>query len=147
MTTGDAVQEAPVEMRAPFATFLDFDGDPEAQMEMAIPILPADDLRVARAFYVDQLGFAVRFEATDDGVSGLLGLARGGILLTIDAPMTGHGRGACVSFQVDSADRYYDEWRTRVEIPRPPRDEAWGARTFSVHDPSGNTLFVMGPVS
>lgn len=115
-------------------------------MELAIPILPADDLRAARAFYVDGLGFDVRFDASEDGVSGLLGLSRGSMWLTIDAPMSGHGRQACVSLQVESADRYYAEWRKRVEIPRPPRDETWGARTFSVHDPSGNTIFVIGPL-
>jgi uncharacterized glyoxalase superfamily protein PhnB len=68
-------------------------------------------------------------------------------LPAIDAPMRGHGRDACVSLQVESADRYYDEWRGRVEIRQPPRDQPWGARTFDVHDPSGNTLFVMGPVA
>ena len=112
-------------------------------MELAIPILPADDLRAARAFYVDGLGFTVRFEASENGETGLLGLARGSMWVTIDAPMDGHGRGACVSLQVDSADRYYEEWRDRVGITQPPRDEPWGARTFSVQDPSGNTIFVM----
>ena len=43
-------------------------------MERAIPIVPADDLRIAKQFYVDRLGFKVRFEATEDGKSGLLGL-------------------------------------------------------------------------
>ena len=114
-------------------------------MELAVPILPADDLAAARAFYVDGLGFDVRFEATEDGRTGLLGVARGPIWLTIDAPMTGHGRQACASLLVDDADRYFTEWRERVEIPDAPRDEPWGARTFSVHDPSGNTIFVMGP--
>lgn len=118
-----------------------------ATTERAIPVLPADDLRVAREFYVDGLGFQVRFEATEDGRTGLLGLERGSIWLTIDAPMSGHGREACVSLQVESADRYYDEWRERVAIRRPPRNEAWGARTFDVLDPFGNTIFVMGPVS
>ena len=115
-------------------------------MELAIPILPADDLRAARAFYVDGLGFDVRFEASEDGTTGLLGLARGAMWLTIDAPMSGHGRKACVSLQVESADRYFAEWRERVAIDHAPKNEAWGARTFSVHDPSGNTIFVMGPV-
>lgn len=116
-------------------------------MELAIPILPADDLRSARAFYVDGLGFAVRFEASEDGTTGLLGLARGPMWLTIDAPMDGHGRQACVSLQVDDADRYYEEWRRRVEIADRPRDQPWGTRTFSVHDPAGNTIFVMGPIA
>lgn len=63
------------------------------------------------------------------------------------APMSGHGRQACVSLQVESADQYYAEWRERVEIVGPPRDEPWGARTFSVNDPTGNTIFVMEPTT
>jgi uncharacterized glyoxalase superfamily protein PhnB len=116
-------------------------------MERAIPIVPAHDLRVAKQFYVDRLGFKVRFEATEDGKSGLLGLERGTICLTVDCPMSGHGRDACVSLQVESTDAYYDEWRERVEIQRPPKNESWGARTFDVIDPFGNTIFVMGPVT
>jgi uncharacterized glyoxalase superfamily protein PhnB len=60
--------------------------------------------------------------------------------------MSGHGRAACVSFQVEDADQYYKEWRNRVDIPRPPQNELWGARTFDMLDPSGNTLFIMGPI-
>ena len=114
-------------------------------MERAVPVLPVDDLRVAREFYVDKLGFEVTFEASEDGKSGLLGVRRGTIALTLDCPMEGHGRDACVTLEVESADRYYDEWRSRTEIRHPPKDEAWGARTFDVIDPFGNTIFVMGP--
>lgn len=78
-------------------------------MERAIPILPAEDLATARAFYVDRLGFSVTFEASEDGHSGLLGIARGTIEMTLDSPMQGHGREACVALRVDDADRYYDE--------------------------------------
>jgi catechol 2,3-dioxygenase-like lactoylglutathione lyase family enzyme len=116
-------------------------------MERAVPVLPADDLAVAKRFYVDGLGFEITFEASDDGKSGLLGLRRGSIAITLDSPMDGHGRNACVSLEVDSADRYHDEWRTRVEIKHPPQNEEWGARTFSVTDPFGNTIFVMSPRS
>lgn len=114
-------------------------------MERAIPILPADDLRIAKEFYVTRLGFSVRFEATEDGKAGLLGVDRGPMSLTLDCPMRGHGRDACVSLQVDDADAYYNEWHDRVDIRRPPQNEAWGARTFDVIDPFGNTIFVMGP--
>ena len=114
-------------------------------MERAIPVLPADDLSAAKQFYVDKLGFHVTFEASDDGKSGIMGVERGTISLTIDAPMSGHGRDACVSLHVTDADRYYSEWREKVAITHPPRDEYWGARTFSVHDPAGNTIFVIGP--
>jgi len=114
-------------------------------MERATPILPADDLTVAKSFYVDGLGFSIRFEVSDDGKNGLLGLERGTIYLTLDSPMSGHGREACVSLEVGDADAYYDEWRHRVPVKRPPRNEEWGARTFDLIDPFGNTIFVMGP--
>jgi catechol 2,3-dioxygenase-like lactoylglutathione lyase family enzyme len=114
-------------------------------MERAVPILPADDLAVAKAFYVNGPGFRITFEASEDGRSGLLGIERGTIELTLDSPMKGHGRNACVSIQVDDTDACYREWSARVTVLRSPRDEAWGARTFDLLDPSGNTIFVMGP--
>ncbi len=115
-------------------------------MERAIPILPTNDLAAAKAFYVDGLGFRVTFEASADGRTGLLGLQRGTIELTLDCPMEGHGRNACVSLRVSDADAYYREWSAKVTPLRPPKNEEWGARTFDLLDPSGNTLFVIGPV-
>ncbi|HVR43060.1 MAG TPA: glyoxalase superfamily protein, partial [Thermoanaerobaculia bacterium] len=114
-------------------------------IERAVPILPGDDLGVAKDFYVDRLGFTVEWEDTADGTNGIMGLVKGTIELTIDCPMDGHGRNACVSLRVNSADDYYEEWRQKVEIRRPPHDESWGARTFGVTDPFGNTIFVIGP--
>jgi predicted enzyme related to lactoylglutathione lyase len=113
-------------------------------MERAVPILPADDLSVAKAFY-EKLGFHQTFESTADGKSGIMGFERGTIAITIDAPMSGHGRDACVSLIVDDADAYYREWSAKVAIPKPPRDEEWHARTFGFTDPSGNSIFVIGP--
>lgn len=114
-------------------------------MERAIPILPTEDLAEAKTFYVDRLGFRVTFEVSSDGHSGLLGVQRGTIEMTLDSPMSGHGRNACVALQVDDADDYYQEWSSRVDVLRAPKDEDWGARTFDLLDPSGNTLFVMAP--
>jgi predicted enzyme related to lactoylglutathione lyase len=113
-------------------------------MERAVPILPADDLSAAKSFY-ERLGFHTTFESTEDGKSGIMGLERGTISITIDAPMSGHGRDACVSLVVADADAYYREWSAKVAIPKPPRDEDWSARTFGFSDPSGNTIFVIGP--
>jgi len=114
-------------------------------MERAIPILPVQDLAVAKEFYVNRLGFTLSFEVSEDGHEGLLGVERGDIHITLDCPMAGHGRAACVSLQVNDADAYYEEWRARVDVQRAPRNESWGARTFDVIDPFGNTIFVMGP--
>jgi uncharacterized glyoxalase superfamily protein PhnB len=115
-------------------------------IERAVPILPGDDLSVAKTFYVDALGFTVQWESTEDGKNGIMGLEKGTIELTIDCPMTGHGRNACASLRVNSADAYYEEWRQQVNIERPPKNEWWGARTFGITDPFGNTIFVIGPL-
>lgn len=114
-------------------------------MERAVPVLPVDDLTVAKQFYVDALGFIVTFETSDDGKTGLLGVERGGIALTLDCPMEGHGRDACVALEVENVDGYYKEWNARVSVLRAPRNEPWGARTFDLIDPFGNTIFVTGP--
>ncbi len=111
----------------------------------AVPVLPVDDLTAARQFFVDGLGFEVSFETTEDGKSGLLGVRRGTIAITLDSPMDGHRRDACVSLEVENADRYYEEWQKRVPVKRPPRNEEWGGRTFDVIDPFGNTILVVGP--
>jgi catechol 2,3-dioxygenase-like lactoylglutathione lyase family enzyme len=113
-------------------------------MERAVPILPVTDLRLAHAFYVEALGFSVRFTHSEDETTGLLGVERGGLCLTLDCPMTGHGREACVALEVHDADALYAEWHVQVPVLRAPHDEAWGARTFDLLDPFGNTLFVIG---
>ena len=39
-------------------------------MVRAVPILPGDDLSIAKALYVDGLGFQTRFEVTEDAGTG-----------------------------------------------------------------------------
>jgi uncharacterized glyoxalase superfamily protein PhnB len=118
-------------------------------VERAIPILPSDDPDVAKRFYVDGLGFSVAFQASYPHASGegcIIGLERGSLRIHLDSPMPGHGRHACLLLEVDDADDRYEEWVSTVEIRRPPEDQAWGAPTFDVIDPFGNTLFVVGPM-
>lgn len=116
-----------------------------AGAERAVPILPASDVRVARAFYAEALGFDVVFDTSEGGRTGLLGLRRGGLELTLDCPMAGHGRRACVSLRVPDADALHEAWKASATVPRPPQDQPWGGRTFELTDPFGNTLFVIGP--
>ena len=115
-------------------------------MELAVPVIPADDISQMKRFYIDSLGFQLTFETESDGKRGMIGVKRGSMEITIDAPMDGHGRQACVSLRVNDADAYYREWRDKVDIKTQPRDEYWGARMFSVQDPSDNTIFVIGPL-
>ncbi len=115
-------------------------------MERAIPNLPVDDLEVAKSFYVGKLGFGIRYEVTEDGKVGLLGLERGGLVLHLDSPMSGHGRNVVATLEVGDPDALYDQWSERVVVDGPPRNEDWGGRTFGVSDPFGNLLYVVGPV-
>ena len=73
-----------------------------------------------------RLGFKVRFEATEDGKNGIMGLERGSIELTIDCPMSGHGRNACASLVVNSADAYYEEWGAEGRVPAPAYERGVG---------------------
>lgn len=115
-------------------------------MERAIPNLPVDDLQMARDFYVGKLGFLVKYESTEDGKTGVMGVERGGFMLHLDAPMSGHGRNVVATLEVHDTDALYDQWRGHVQLQRPPRNEEWGGRTFGVTDPFGNLLYVVGPV-
>lgn len=112
-------------------------------MAIAVPNLPASSLIDTRSFYVDGLGFKVLFDTSGGGEFGLLGLERDGMRINIDAPMDGHGRQACASFEVEDVDGLYREWSDNVKIDHPPVSEAWGARTFGLTDPAENTLFVL----
>ncbi|MBT3374762.1 MAG: VOC family protein [Lentisphaerae bacterium] len=117
-------------------------------MERAIPILPTDDPEEAIRFYVDGLGFQVVFEAHYPNTpqqGTILGLERGVLCIHLDCPMPGHGRNACVYLDVDDADALYAEWSPKIDIDDPPEDQPWGSRTFTVMDPFGNSLFVVGP--
>ena len=69
-------------------------------------------------------------------------------IVAIHDSRLGPALGGCRFIEYDTdADAYYDEWSSRVEIRRPPRNEHGGARTFDVIDPFGNTIFVMGPTT
>jgi len=120
---------------------------PDPEMEKAIPILPTEDLAISKPFYTEALGFTITFEHTEDGHTGLIGLERGSLELTLDCPMSGHGRNACAALRVHDTDALYNEWSQKIPTLSPPQNEPWGARTFGLSDPAGNTLFVMGPVT
>jgi catechol 2,3-dioxygenase-like lactoylglutathione lyase family enzyme len=55
-------------------------------MEREVPVLPVDDLDRAQQFYVDGLGFDLSFDVRHEDGSGLLGVRRGAIAITLDCP-------------------------------------------------------------
>ena len=114
--------------------------------ERAIPVLPMDDPQKAREFYVVGLGFREVFEGHYGSNGTIIGLERGGLRIHLDCPMPGHGREACVCLEVLDADALYELWSANVAIRDVPKNEQWGARTFTIIDPFGNSLFVVGPI-
>ncbi|HUG15915.1 MAG TPA: hypothetical protein VMM78_12970 [Thermomicrobiales bacterium] len=71
------------------------------------------------------------YEATEDGTSEVMFVQRGGFALHLDAPMSGHGRHVVVTLEVEDTDAMYDQWRGRVELSRPPRNEEWKQGCFA----------------
>ena len=94
-------------------------------MEQAIPILPVDDLGAAKEFYVDALGFRVRFEASTDGKTGILGLERGTRVRIHGLP--GH---------YIVLDRMPSKWKRRIDIHMGTDVNAarsWGKRAVKIY--------------
>ena len=114
--------------------------------EQAIPVFPMDDPTKARSFYVDGLGFRELFAGHYGSDGTILGFERGGLRINLDCPMPGHGREACACLEVLDTDAVFEQWHAKVAICDAPKNEEWGARTFTVIDPFGNTLFVVGPI-
>lgn len=63
-------------------------------------------------------GFSLSFEASEGSSTGLLGGQEGAMAMTLDCPMAGHGRDACVSLEVLDADAYH--YRNILQGRAPP---------------------------
>jgi hypothetical protein len=78
--------------------------------------------------------------------SGLLGIERGTLQITLDSPMSGHGRNACVALQVDDADAYYRAWSGKVRFARPLRQHHLCNGTCQQREPkNGRYTIKRGP--
>ena len=114
------------------------------------------DLAAAEAFYA-RLGFHV--ESRDDSPGALMaaGEARlylfetnrpeGGVRRSPD--LAGNPPGIDhISFWVGDVDEAYRRLKAQgVPFATEPADQDWGARACSLHDPDGNVIFLLGPLS
>jgi uncharacterized protein YndB with AHSA1/START domain/uncharacterized glyoxalase superfamily protein PhnB len=124
--------------------------------ENAMPILesiglisvPVSDQQVAKAFYLDQLGFTLVTEMPmGDNPNGQwiqLAPPGGGATITLVTWFDDLPPGACkLSIDSSDVDRAYTELLGRgVKIENEPKDEFWG-RYFSFDDPDGNNWLVV----
>jgi catechol 2,3-dioxygenase-like lactoylglutathione lyase family enzyme len=114
------------------------------------------NLAETRDFFVNTLGFEVRFESAWFVLLGL-GAQQIGLLLpdqAAQAPMFRTiypGAGAWITFDVPDVDRVYRRATAAgLAIAVPLRDEPWGERHFSIIAPNGLALDVVtykGPLA
>ncbi|GIK52023.1 MAG: hypothetical protein BroJett014_09960 [Planctomycetota bacterium] len=123
-----------------------------ATLKAAIPILPADDMTRALAFYTQKLGFKERFRDNDQAPK-YVGIERDGIMLHL-VEVTPAKTAKLVASQtmcrllVDDVDALYAEFSQHDGVIHPNGKLAlkpWGTREFGVLDPAGVcvTFFVV----
>ena len=107
------------------------------------PILPAQDLPLARAFY-QSLGFTAGYNDDNYDI-----LRRGNLVVHLERgdqpPATNH---VSCYWRVPNADALYEEFAS-LGLPSEgeprlttPCDEPWGMREFTLKDPAGNLIRV-----
>lgn len=105
------------------------------------PILGTRDVGRAVSFYVDRLGFRLKFR-NGTPPAEYLGFVRNGVELHMQFQYP-HEMGTLrLRIEVDDPDALYDEYREkdvfydRTEL----RDTPWGTREFAIYDPDRNSL-------
>ena len=114
----------------------------------------ADDLTACRDFYVQLLGFEVRYDSdwyVQLGAPSPLDLEFGIIKRTHDLVPKAYQTapsGMYVTFVVPNVDEVYEKARAmQAPVIQAPRNEFYGQRRFLVRDPAGCLLDVCSPWS
>ena len=114
---------------------------------MINPMLAVKDVDASVKFYTEKLGFKHDFSMPGpDGKTFFgwvsLGKAAFGLQFVPDLDHRGNGVVFMIAVPEDTdIDQYYaDVQKKGVNITDPIKDEYWGDRTFSVHDPDGYVL-------
>lgn len=114
-----------------------------------IPVLRSFDEAKAREFYVDWLGFEVRFEHRfEPGMPLYMEVARGGCALHLSEHHGDGTPGTHVRIRVDDLEAYLAELQARpYKHYRPSlQDQDWGMRELVVQDGAGNKLIFYRPL-
>lgn len=116
----------------------------EPAFDAPIPILRMFDEALTRAFYLDFLGFRVRFEHRfHDGAPLYLGVEAGACVLHLSGHFGDATPGSAVRIRVRPLDPFVkglQEKRYRHARPGDPVEQSWGTRELLLTDPSGNRL-------
>ena len=117
------------------------------KLKAAIPVLPADDMAKALAFYIKKLGFSEKFRDNDKAPK-YVGIERDGIMLHL-VEVTPQRTAKLVASQtmcrvlVEDVDALYAEFSKQRGVIHPNgklSTKPWGTREFGVLDPAGVCL-------
>ncbi len=107
----------------------------EGMVQLAIPVLPCNDVAAAIAHYRDVLGFHVDYQQANLGV-----MDRDHVRVLLVPRSSGAGPAAAY-FYVRDADALHAELGARGgRVQGEPVSHPWGLRDFEVLDPDGNSL-------
>lgn len=117
------------------------------QIAQLMPMISVDSVDLARAFYVEQLGFDHQMGMLGkDGELDFCTVTLGGAKVMLMRPQektentgaTSAKRPVELYLQVADVNAYHDQvTNKRVRITSPLTDQWWGDRTFTVMDPFG----------
>lgn len=121
--------------------------DPSLPMMRCVPLLAAEDVTAAAAFYRDRLGFAVAEEWPGLWVR----LLRGPVVIEVERSDSirriGPFEKGGLSFRVADVDAWCEELQRRgVEFDQGPTNQEYGRRDCSVIDPNGYRLIFWQPL-
>lgn len=113
-----------------------------------IPILRMFDVRKAREFYLDYLGFTVDFEHRFEPELPLfMGISRGGIRLYLSEHHGDGSPGVHIHVETTGLAEYHAELAAKgYNYMRPGlENQPWGATTMTVYDPFSNHITFSEP--
>jgi catechol 2,3-dioxygenase-like lactoylglutathione lyase family enzyme len=116
-----------------------------AEFKAVHPVLPARDVAEAIRYYVERLGFRLRFQ-DDEHDPRYAGLQRDGVELHLqwhDGADFNKVERLALRFLIDDVDGLFEEYADKgvFHSGTALRDTSWGTREFAFYDLNGNGLF------
>lgn len=112
-------------------------------LQPPIPILRSFDAALARAFYIDWLGFKIDWEHRfEPGMPLYLQVSRGAVVLHLTEHYGDCSPGAKVFIPIDDVEALHRELASRPNANMRPGIELapWNAKLMTLTDPFGNRL-------
>ena len=113
------------------------------KLQPPIPVLRIFDYPLAKAFYVDWLGFKIDWEHRFSPTAPrFLQVSRDDAVLHLSEHYGDGSPGANLTIRTDDVEAYHREVHSRPNANMNPglEDEPWGTRSMCVIDPFGNRI-------